>query len=141
MEARWLEIQFCYFIKNLFNKYHGNIAVLDIVEIICGIAKCDETVIKSLIRQVRSGEGIINTTHLETMYFALQKGMSFRDITKLAGLGQYAQYTFRNRLAEKDWGFQNSTQHTTPMEYENLKAFMDVVFILGDIIGGITCKK
>lgn len=127
MRERYIEIRFYYFLHKLMRKFKFSIHILDVLEAYCNLGEIDSTVIKSLLKQIRSGSSIIETYKEEAVYIGRQNKISYRKLEHETGVSIATQVRYNKYFEEHPGMYDGITGHLSKDIYNEVEKFMDMV--------------
>ena len=133
MEERYIEIRFYYFILKLMARFKYSVKILDIVEAYCNIGNVNLDIIRSLIKQIRDNNGIINTYAEEAVYIGRQNKISYRKLAKETGVSIATQWRLNKYYDAHPTMYQGITKHLSDEVYEEVRKFMKIVDIMKEL--------
>lgn len=130
MEERYIEIRFIIFINKLMETFNYSIHILDVIEAYCNLGNIDVNIIKSLIRQIKSRTGPINTYKEEVVYLSRKLGVSYRTLYKHTGITIATQLKIKKYLENYSQLYEGIQSKLTKEEYNAVYKFMTIVDII-----------
>lgn len=130
MEERYIEIRFIIFINKLMDKFNYSIHILDVIEAYCNLGNIDVNIIKSLVRQIKSRTGPINTYKEEVVYLSRKLGVSYRTLYKHTGITIATQLKIKKYLENYGQLYEGIQSKLTKEEYNAVYKFMTIVDII-----------
>lgn len=127
MKERYTEIRLYYWLTKLMDKYQASVHILDIIEAYCNLGNIDSTVIKAILKDIRSGQSIIDTYREEAVYIGRQMKISYRNLQHETGVSIATQVRYNKYYDEHPDMYVGITGHLERAKYIEVERFMDTV--------------
>lgn len=127
MKERYTEIRFYYWLMKLMKKFQSSVHILDIIEAYCNLGNIDSSVIKTLLKQVRSGTSIIDTYKEEAVYIGRQMDISYRNLQHETGVSISTQVRYNKYYNDHPDMYIGIQGHLDRTAYIEVERFMDMV--------------